>query len=140
MDATVTQEELEAGRGYEELFVPALFEPWTQHLIHGAGVQEGSHVLDIACGSGVLTRHALSRSGQSGRVVGVDPAPGMIAAAKEVEPRIEWVLGGAEALEFDDGMFDLTQPRDPGHSGGESVHVCFLKNGCGQGLLSGALA
>ena len=106
MDSTVTQEELEAGRGYEELFVPAVFEPWTKHLIHGAGVEEGSHVLDIACGSGVLTRHALSRSGQSGRVVGVDPAPGMIAAAKEVEPRIEWVLGSAEALDSDDGMFD----------------------------------
>ena len=26
MDSTVTQEELEAGRGYEKLFVPALFE------------------------------------------------------------------------------------------------------------------
>jgi len=106
MDSTVSQEELEAGRGYEKLFVPALFESWTKHLINGAGVENGSHVLDTACGSGVLTRHTLSRSGQSGRIVGVDSAPGMIAAAKEVEPRIEWVLGSAEALEFDDGMFD----------------------------------
>lgn len=106
MNSTVTQEELLAGRGYEELFVPALFEPWTKHLIQGAGVEEGCHVLDIACGSGVLTRHALSRSGQSGGVVGVDPAPGMIAAAKEVEPGIEWVLGSAEALDFGDAIFD----------------------------------
>ncbi len=106
MDATVTQEELEAGRGYEELFVPALFEPWTKHLIDGAGVKTGSHVLDIACGSGVLTRHALSRSGQSCRLVGVDPSPGMIAAAKLVEPRIEWVLGSAEVLDFGDATFD----------------------------------
>jgi len=88
------------------LFVPALFEPWTRHLINGADVEKGSHVLDIACGSGVLTRHALSRSGQSGRVVGLDPAPGMIAAAKEVEPKIEWVLGSAEALDFSDAAFD----------------------------------
>lgn len=106
VDSTVTQEEFDAGRGYEELFVPALFEPWTKHLIYGAGVEQGCHVLDIACGSGVLTRHALSQSGQSGRVVGVDPAPGMIAAAKEVEPKIEWVLGSAEALDFGDAMFD----------------------------------
>ncbi len=106
MDSTATQEELEAGRGYEALFVPALFEPWTKHLIEGASVEEGYHVLDVACGSGVLARHALARSGQFGRVVGVDPAPGMIAAAREIEPGIEWVLGGAESLDFGDATFD----------------------------------
>ena len=80
MESSATQEELEAGRGYEALFVPALFEPWAKHLIAGARVAEGSHVLDVACGSGVLTRYALARSGPSGRVAGIDPAPGMIAA------------------------------------------------------------
>jgi SAM-dependent methyltransferase len=106
MNTNATQEELEAGRGYEALFVPALFSQWTQHLVKGAGVDEGSHVLDIACGSGVLARHALSKAGSSGRVVGVDLAPGMIAAARELEPDIEWVLGSAEDLEFNDAGFD----------------------------------
>ncbi len=106
MDSTATREELEAGRGYEALFVPAIFEPWTKHLIECAGVKKGSHVLDVACGSGVLTRHAFARSGQTGRVVGVDLAPGMIAAAHEVEPGIEWVLGSAEALPYDSATFD----------------------------------
>lgn len=106
MDISATQGELEAGRGYEALFVPALFAPWSDHVIDGAGVEDSAHVLDIACGSGVLARHALARSGPSGRVVGIDPAPGMIAAAKEVEPNVEWVLGGAEALPFDVDTFD----------------------------------
>lgn len=106
MGTTVSQAELEAGRGYETLFVPALFAPWTRHVIEGAGVADGAHVLDVACGSGVLARQALLRAGTSGRVVGVDPAPGMLAAAKEVEPAVEWVHGSAEALEFDDGAFD----------------------------------
>ena len=106
MGKTVTQEELEAGRGYESLFVPALFARWTRHVIEGAGVREGSHVLDIACGSGVLARDTLSQVGSSGRVVGVDPAPGMIAAAREVETEIQWVLGNAEELEFNDATFD----------------------------------
>ena len=70
MNATATPEELEAGRGYEALFVPAVFEPWTRHLIDGAGVEKGAHVLDIACGSGVLARHVLSHSGPLGRTVG----------------------------------------------------------------------
>ncbi|WP_371227752.1 methyltransferase domain-containing protein [Roseovarius sp. 2305UL8-3] len=102
----VTQEELQAGRGYETLFVPALFAPWAGHLIKGATVREGAHVLDIACGTGVLTRAALKRAGSSGRVVGLDPAPGMLAAAKEVESRIEWVQGSAEDVPFGDGSFD----------------------------------
>jgi SAM-dependent methyltransferase len=101
-----TQEELEAGRGYEALFVPALFEPWTRHLVDGATIKEGCHVLDVACGSGVLTRHAFAEAGKSGRVVGLDPAPGMIAAANEVEPEVEWVSGRAEELPFEDGEFD----------------------------------
>jgi SAM-dependent methyltransferase len=106
MDENVPQELVEAGRGYESLFVPALFEQWTKHLIEGAGIREGSRVLDIACGTGILARNALSRTGPGGKVVGVDPAPGMIAAAKEIEPNIDWILCSAESLELDDETFD----------------------------------
>lgn len=106
MSTSVTQEELEAGRSYEAFFVPALFAPWTDYLVDGVELKSGAHVLDIACGSGVLTRHAFARSGPSGRVVGIDPAPGMLAAAKEIEPNIEWILGSAEALPFDADTFD----------------------------------
>jgi ubiquinone/menaquinone biosynthesis C-methylase UbiE len=106
MSETVSQDALDAGRGYEGLFVPAIFAPWTKHLIEGAGVTAGSRVLDIACGSGVLARHALATAGETGRVVGIDPAPGMIAAAKEIEPQIDWVLGSAEDLRLDDAAFD----------------------------------
>ena len=106
MNENIPQELVEAGRGYESLFVPALFEQWTMHLIEGASIREGSHVLDIACGTGVLARNALSRTGPNGRVVGVDPAPGMIATAKEIEPSIDWILCSAEALEVGDETFD----------------------------------
>ena len=106
MDQNTPEELVEAGRGYESLFVPALFAQWTKHLIEAAGIRKGSHVLDIACGTGVLARHALSTTGPSGRVVGADPAPGMLAAAKEIEPGIDWVLCGAESLELDDETVD----------------------------------
>ena len=106
MITEATHEELQAGREYEALFVPALFAPWTGHVLSGAAVKDGSNVLDIACGSGVLARAALEYLGASGRVVGLDPAPGMVAAAREVEPNIEWILGHAENLPFDDGSFD----------------------------------
>jgi len=106
MDQQVSQELIDSARDYERLFVPALFETWTKHLIDGAGIGEGSHVLDVACGTGVLARKALSRTGPGGRVVGVDPAPGMLAAAREIEPGIDWVQCGAEALDLGDAEFD----------------------------------
>jgi phospholipid N-methyltransferase len=46
MDQDVSDDLIEAGHGYEALFVPALFEAWTRHLVEGAGVGDGSHVLD----------------------------------------------------------------------------------------------
>ena len=103
---SVPQELLEAGRGYEAMFVPALFAAWPSHVIKGAMVRDGAHVLDVACGTGVLAREAFSRIGRTGRVVGTDPAPGMLAAADEIEPGIEWVLCGAEALDLEDASFD----------------------------------
>lgn len=106
MNQNVAEELVEAGRGYENLFVPALFAAWTKHLVDGAGIQEGAHVLDVACGTGVLARSALARTGTSGRIVGADPAPGFLAVAQETEPAIDWVLCGAEALDVDDEAFD----------------------------------
>lgn len=106
MSAQASPEELEAGRGYEKLFVPALFEPWTEHLIDAASIVEGSNVLDIACGTGILARSIYSKFSRTGSIVGLDPAPGMIATASELEPNIEWVLGTAEALPFPDAQFD----------------------------------
>lgn len=106
MKQNIAKELVEAGHGYEKLFVPALFDAWTKHLVEGADIKRGSHVLDVACGTGVLARAALARTGTNGRIVGADPAPGMLAVAKEIEPGIEWVLCGAEALDVDDETFD----------------------------------
>ena len=88
------------------MFVPSVFAPWTSHVIAAAGVQPDDAVLDVACGTGVLARHALSVVGKGGRVVGLDPAPGMLAAAAEIEPKIEWIKGEAEDLRLADAQFD----------------------------------
>lgn len=106
MVVSVSEEQLAAGHGYEKLFVPALFAPWTGHLIRAARIRHGEHVLDVACGTGVLARHILLQVGATGKVTGVDPAPGMIGVASELEPGVDWILGKAEALEFEDETFD----------------------------------
>ena len=67
-------------------------------------VAEGDRVLDVGCGSGVVTREIARRVGPSGCAVGVDPSPALLAIARdlaEVEGlgnRVELHEGSALAL------------------------------------------
>ena len=55
----------------------------------------------------MLTREALRRVGQEGQVVGLDLNEGMLAVAARTEPNVEWRLGDAASLPFDDASFDV---------------------------------
>lgn len=103
---TVPERLLKAGFGYEELFVRSLFATWTKHLIIAGQVKDSDHVLDVACGTGILARDVLPVVGQFGRVLGVDPAVGMIETARKLVPQISWFLGKAEKLEWNNESFD----------------------------------
>ncbi len=99
-------EQIAGARAYEELHVPALFEQWCDRVLDAARVGPGQRVLDVACGTGILARHAAARVGPSGSVAGVDPGHGMLAVAREKAPGIDWRHGTAESLPFPDDAFD----------------------------------
>lgn len=61
-------------------------------------------VLDVGCGTGALLRSA-RESGHTGRLCGLDPAPGMLSVARQ-RPDIEWVLGDLSSVHWD-REFDL---------------------------------
>jgi ubiquinone/menaquinone biosynthesis C-methylase UbiE len=90
---------------YDELFVPALFEPWGPIVADAADVKAGDRVLDIACGTGTLTRTAAARAGQ-GLVTGLDPNGEMLEVARRRDPEIDWRAGRAESIPFPDDTFD----------------------------------
>jgi demethylmenaquinone methyltransferase/2-methoxy-6-polyprenyl-1,4-benzoquinol methylase len=71
-----------------------------------AGLAPGMAALDVACGTGVLARHAQDVVGSGGQAVGLDLSTGMLrqAAARGVR---RLVRGRAEALPFPDERFDL---------------------------------
>ena len=100
------QAQVAAAKAYEEFFVPALFGEWASRVATVAQIQRGHHVLDVACGTGVLAREAASRVGPSGFVAALDPSPGMLAVAAQLAPSIEWRQGTAEALPYPDHRFD----------------------------------
>jgi ubiquinone/menaquinone biosynthesis C-methylase UbiE len=59
-----------------------------------------ARTLDIACGTGFLTRHLL------GEVVGLDQSTAMIDEARRQAPEATFVQGDALELPFEDGSFD----------------------------------
>lgn len=91
---------------YEDLLVPALFQPWANRLAQTDEIKSSHTILDVACGTGVLAR-AITRRGNGKRISGLDLNPGMLAVASQKNPGIHWQQGNAEALPFEDETFDV---------------------------------
>ena len=96
---------------YERYFVPAMFVPGAQVLLDRAGPQPGEHVLDVACGTGVVARHVAPKVGATGAVTALDINPAMLAVARSTSAiegqAITWQEGSALALPFGDATFNL---------------------------------
>jgi ubiquinone/menaquinone biosynthesis C-methylase UbiE len=88
---------------YDELRTPDDVTPLHELLVR-EGRLEGSHVLDIGCGTGALLALLAERFGCE--VAGVDPAPGMIDVARRKLPEAELHLARGEDLPFADETFD----------------------------------
>lgn len=70
-------------------------------------------VIDVGCGSGVVTRDIARRLGSGGHVLGVDPnayllrEAARLAREEGLADRIDWREGDARRLDFADASFDL---------------------------------
>jgi demethylmenaquinone methyltransferase/2-methoxy-6-polyprenyl-1,4-benzoquinol methylase len=99
-----------AGR-YELLntvMTAGLHRVWNRRVIGAANLLPGDHVLDLACGTGGLSRDLAKKVGPKGRVLGIDFSKEMLRAA-EARPRtnIEYRFGDATKLEgVPSGGFD----------------------------------
>ena len=99
-----------APENYEKYFVPAIAAPIAQDLMEAASIQPGERVLDVACGTGVVTRMAAERAGNNGQVAGLDLSPAMLAVARSRTPNglsMDWYETSAEAMPLPDGGFDV---------------------------------
>ena len=90
------------------LMTAGLHRIWNRKVVKATGLRAGGRVLDLACGTGTLTRDLAKKVGPSGNVLGVDFSEGMIEAArKRPAPNIEYRLGDATSLEgISENSFD----------------------------------
>ncbi len=95
---------------YEQNMVPAIFARFAKGLLEFAQLHVGEHVLDVACGTGIVARLAWPQVAPSGRVVGLDVNAAMLdvarRAAEEAGMSIEWQEGDAASMPLADGAFD----------------------------------
>jgi ubiquinone/menaquinone biosynthesis C-methylase UbiE len=94
---------------YDRYLRPLLFEPYAEDLVSRLDLKAGMTVLEIACGTGIVTRQLLARLPGDATLVATDISPAMLAiAAQRVSPdaRLAWQPADALSLPFDDARFD----------------------------------
>ena len=92
--------------------------PITACLLEMIGLSIGQRVLDVACGSGIVTRRAAAVVGETGRAVGIDLSPGQIRVAtyRSEEQGYHWSafsVMDALRLAFMDNSFDAVVAQFP---------------------------
>ena len=86
---------------------------WKRYTIALSGVRSGQKILDLAGGTGDLTRLLAPKVGATGKVVLSDINHSMMAVGRErlindgIVANVEYVQANAECLPFPDAEFDL---------------------------------
>jgi SAM-dependent methyltransferase len=93
---------------YDAYMVPLIFEPYAEDLANRLASRSISRVLEIAAGTGVVTRKLASALPESVSIVSTDLNQPMLdmAAAVGTQRPVEWRQADAMQLPFEDGTFD----------------------------------
>ena len=88
------------------LMTAGLHRLWNRKVVKATGLRRGGRALDLACGTGTLTRDLAVKVGPEGYVLGVDFSEEMLGAARSA-PNVEYRLADATDLQgVPSGAFD----------------------------------
>ena len=94
---------------YDRYLGPVLFQPYAQDLAARLQVRDDGSVLELACGTGIVTRELRTRLPATARLIATDLNEPMFqhAAAKFAESEaVQWQQADACSLPFGDSLFD----------------------------------
>jgi ubiquinone/menaquinone biosynthesis C-methylase UbiE len=94
---------------YDRYLGPVLFEPYAADLVARLHVPENASVLEVACGTGIVTRRLRARLGPEATLVATDLNDAMLDCARRnfsATGTIEWKQADVTELPFDDQLFD----------------------------------
>ena len=94
---------------YDSALGPMFFEPYARDLVKRLKVGNGESVLEIAAGTGIVTKHLLERLPSSARLVATDLNEAMLEVGKQNvrdDRRLQWQTADAQSLPFADHSFD----------------------------------
>jgi len=100
-----------AARFYEASWQKQL-KPAQNWMLDIAELTAGEHVLDVACGTGLVTFPAAKSIGSKGKIVATDLSDGMISIAANIAreqqvKNVSFARMDAEALKIPDESFDI---------------------------------
>lgn len=94
---------------YERVLVPLIFDPYAIELAGRLGDVRSGDLLELAAGTGAVTRRLAAALPSAVRIVATDLNQPMLDRAAEVGTArpVEWRQADAQALPFDDDSFDV---------------------------------
>src|SRR6266508_1227424 len=91
---------------YDTILGSAQFEAFAVDLVRRMPVRPKGDVLELACGTGIVTARLRERVASMFRLVATDISDAMLAYARnKVKGRIDWRIADAAALPFKDESF-----------------------------------
>ena len=94
---------------YDKYLGTLLLEPFAKSMAAKVAGLKPQRVLELACGTGIATRHLADVLPDSAMIIASDVNPAMLDYAKRSVPNadgISWEIADAHRLPYPDGVFD----------------------------------
>lgn len=96
---------------YDSVLVPVIFRPWAQEMLRRAAPRDGEAILDLACGTGIVTCELAASGIKLARLVAIDHSDDMLAVARqratEQGVTATWLQADAGNLPLEAASVDL---------------------------------
>src|SRR5579872_1596632 len=95
-------------KNYDHYIGPFLFEPYAADLVSRIEITAGSNILELACGTGIVTQRLASHLSGSAELTATDINAEMLAVAQEkiTASNVGWDTVDMAAIPYEHDLFD----------------------------------